>query len=69
MIEFLRNLQSLRSTGVAHLKGKKYDKIRKEFGFGEKELSKVFDEILIKAIRVLNSLESKFLSKNPSRPS
>ena len=64
MIEFLRNLQCLRSTGVAHLKGKNYDKIRKEFGIGEKELSEVFDEILIKAIRVLNSLESKFLKSS-----
>ena len=64
MIEFLRNLQRLRSTGIAHLKGKNYDKIRKEFGIGEKELSKVFDEILIKAIRVLNSLEGKFLKSS-----
>lgn len=64
MIEFLRNLQNLRSTGVAHLKGKKYDKIKKEFGIGEKELPKIFDEILRKAIWVLNSLESKFLKSS-----
>ncbi len=61
MIEFLRNLQRLRSTGVAHLKGKNYDKVKKEFGIGEKEFPEIFDEILKYSIMVLNSLENKFL--------
>lgn len=61
MIEFLRDLQSLRSAGVAHLKRSNYEKIKKDFSIGKKELSKVFDDILIKAIWTLNSLESYFL--------
>ena len=61
MIEFLRNLQTLRSTSVAHRKGDNYEKIKKYFEIGEKDLSKVFDEILIKSAWVLNTLENRFL--------
>lgn len=61
MIEFLRNLQSLRSSGVAHLKGQNYAKMKKAFGIGEKELPEVFNDILVKAIWTLNSLENRFL--------
>jgi len=64
MLEFLRNLQDLRSAAVAHHKGKKYEKIKKVFLIGEKELSDVFDDILIKAIWTLNSLGSYFLKNN-----
>lgn len=63
LIEFLRDLQELRSTGVAHLKGKRYEKIKKEFLIGEKELPEVFDDILINAIWTLNSLENYVLKK------
>jgi len=63
MLEFLRDLQELRSAGVAHIKGKKYNKIKKAFLIGEKNLSDVFDNILVKAIQTLNSLESYFLKK------
>lgn len=61
MIEFLRNLQTLRSTSVAHRKGDNYEKIKKYFEIGEKDLSKIFDEILIKSVWVLNTLENRFL--------
>lgn len=61
MIEFLRNLQNLRSASVAHRKGENYEKIKKYFEIGEKDLSKVFDEILIKSVWVLNTLEDHFL--------
>lgn len=61
MIGFLRDLQALRSSGVAHLKGENYLKIKKAFGIGEKELHDVFDDICIKAIWTLNSLERMFL--------
>lgn len=63
-IEFLRNLQRLRSVGVAHLKGKNYDKIKRVFGIGEKKLSKVFDDILKKAIEALNLLENSFIRQD-----
>lgn len=66
LIEFLRDLQELRSTGVAHLKGKKYEKMKKKFLIGEKDLPDIFNDILIKAIRTLNSLEKHFLIEKTS---
>lgn len=63
LIEFLRNLQELRSTGVAHLKGSKYEKVKSAFLIGDKDLSKVFDDIMIKCIWTLNTLESHFIKR------
>jgi hypothetical protein len=60
-IKFLRNLQDLRSTGVAHRKGKKYEKVSKYFEIADKELSEVFDQILKDAISFLEFMESEFL--------
>ncbi|MFH0702231.1 MAG: hypothetical protein V2B14_01665 [bacterium] len=56
-IDFLRNLQSLRSTGVAHRKGENYEKIVKIFKIDENDLQKVFEDILIKAISFIKYLE------------
>ena len=53
-IAFLRKLQSLRSTGSAHLKGSKYQKIAKDFGIESKGLRAVFAGILSKAVDVLD---------------
>lgn len=61
MISFLRHLQSLRSTGVAHRKGGNYQKVKKFFDIDKKDLPAVFEDILIKCIRVLNTLENRFL--------
>jgi len=61
MISFLRNLQSLRSTGVAHRKGVNYEKVKKSFDIGKKDLPVIFEDILIKCIWVLNTLENRFL--------
>ncbi len=61
MIKFLRNLQSLRSSAVAHRKGKNYKKLKKYFSIGEKDLSKIFDDILLKSIWIFNTLERYFL--------
>jgi hypothetical protein len=66
MFEFLRNLQDLRSTGVAHLKGSKYQKVKQVFSIGQKDLSQVFDDILIKCVRTLNTLESHFIKEKMS---
>lgn len=63
MIEFLRNLQDLRSAGVAHLKGSRYEKIKQEFSIGQKDLPQVFDDILVKCIRTLNTLEAHFIKE------
>ena len=61
LIKYLRNLQDLRSSGVAHLKGEDYATLKKTFGIGEKNLPEVFDKILIEGIWMLNSLERNFL--------
>lgn len=63
MIEFFRNLQSLRSASVAHRKGDNYEKVKKFFGIDDKELWIVFEDILIKCIWTLNTLENRFLPK------
>jgi hypothetical protein len=61
MIRFLRDLQELRSCGVAHLKGAKYSRMKIAFGIGDKELSEVFNDILIQAIMLLNTLDYNIL--------
>jgi len=61
MMKFLRDLQTLRSTGVVHRKSKKYEKAKKFFDIDKKDLSVIFDDILIKCIWVLNTLESYFI--------
>ncbi len=63
MIEFFRNLQALRSASVAHRKGDNYEKVKKFFGIDDKELWVVFEDILIKCIWTLNTLENRFLPK------
>ena len=53
-ITFLQKLQDLRSTGTAHLKGRKYQKIANYFGIESKGLREVFGGILTKALDVLD---------------
>jgi hypothetical protein len=60
MIEFLRKLQSLRSSSVAHRKGSKMDSAYKYFDLGTKSRIEVFEEIIIKCIWILNSLNNQF---------
>jgi len=55
-IEFLRNLQSLRSTGIAHRKGGNYRKASKLFGLDKKSTIAVFDKILKQALSFLDFL-------------
>ena len=62
MIEFFRNLQALRSASVAHRKGDNYEKVKKFFGIDDKELWVVFEDILIKCIWTLNTLEKRFIT-------
>ena len=51
---FCGNLQSLRSTGSAHLKGSKYQKIANYFDIESQSLREVFAGILSKALDVLD---------------
>ena len=53
-ITFLQKLQDLRSTGTAHLKGRKYQKIANYFDIESKGLRAVFAGILSKALDVLD---------------
>lgn len=62
-IQFLRNLQELRSAGTAHRKGNNYQKIAKEFNVDNQSLSTVFNGILILSIKFLDFLESVVHSK------
>ena len=56
--EFLRKLQTLRSSGSAHRKGSNYRKIAAEFGVNSINLRSVFLGILRKALSVLDFLVS-----------
>lgn len=60
MVKFLRNVQLLRSTGVAHRKGTNYQNAKKFFDFDNKNKIDVFEDILIKCIWMFNTLESNF---------
>lgn len=55
-IKFLRNLQSLRSSGMAHRKGSNYQKVAREFGVESNTLRTVFQGILVKAVAFLHFL-------------
>lgn len=55
-IDFLRKLQSLRSSSAAHRKGRKYRNISKQFDIKSQSLRNVFADILLQAIRFLNYL-------------
>lgn len=58
-ISFLRDLQDLRSSGAAHLKGSNYRKIAAKLGFDAHTLRKVFEGFIIKGlayVRWMNSI-------------
>lgn len=57
-IALLRNIQELRSSGVAHLKGSTYSKLVKKLDLYDQELQKVFSELLNKVIIFLEKLIS-----------
>ena len=57
-IQFLRNVQRLRSAGTAHRKGKNYHKIAQEFRVDSQSLRIVFQGILVKAIQFLECIEA-----------
>ena len=53
-IVFLRKLQSLRSSRVAHRKGRNYQKIAVDFGIESQSLRDVFTQIVRRALGVLD---------------
>ena len=66
MIDFLRYLQKLRSTSIAHRKSesqKDYQEAQQYFQMGEKELKDIFADIIVKCIWTMNSLIKHLLNK------
>lgn len=66
MIEFLRNLQKLRSTSIAHRKSerkKDYKEVQVYFQMEEKELKDIFSDIILKCIWTMNYLIKHLLNK------
>ena len=55
-MEFLKNLQNLRSTGSAHRKGKKYQKIIGKLGIELTKKGSAFEKLLRMAMDVLRAL-------------
>lgn len=58
-ILFLRNLQGLRSTSVAHRKGEKYEKLSKRIGLDRKSKSEVFCELVKAAIEFFRYMQGQ----------
>lgn len=67
VIPFLRNLQSLRSKGAAHQKGKGYKKIIKEMNLDSKSFIESYNLILKEAISILDQLNELVISSSPSQ--
>jgi hypothetical protein len=67
-MKFLRNLQSLRSSGTAHRKGSNYKKVAREFGIESRTLRSVFQGILSKAVSFLEFLHGVVQSERLGRP-
>lgn len=61
-LKFLRDLQSLRSAGVGHRKGSKYDKAARAVGIGTKPLADVFTDLLGRAAALLDALRAHLQS-------
>jgi hypothetical protein len=65
MMEFLRKLQALRSASTAHRKSDNYEKIKPFFEIDKKELAEVLEDIFIKCVWTLRTLEKYFLPDVP----
>lgn len=57
IVDFLRGLQALRSTGAAHRKGKNYEAAKERFGVGSVPFADVFRRILKEATESLRLIE------------
>lgn len=64
MIQFLRNVQKLRSTTVAHRRSRNENsKLKEYFNFEAKDFKSIFEDIVIKMIWVFNTLENLLICK------
>lgn len=60
-IQFLRDLQDLKSTSTSHRKGTKYDSVARKWEIGKKRYREIYCEILTRAAELLDFIECKFL--------
>ena len=58
-LTLLRDIQSIRSSGVAHLKGSNYSKLVRNLQLSEKELQRVFCDLLDQSAKFLEKLSSE----------
>ncbi len=66
MIEFLRNVQLLRSTTVAHRRSRSENaRLNEYFKFGAKDLKSVFEDLVVKMIWMFNTLEHLLIYDDP----
>jgi len=56
-IQFLRDLQDLRSSGSAHRKGAKYQEVAERFATDTTQLPAVFRGMIIKSLNLIDFLE------------
>lgn len=69
MIQFLRNVQLLRSTTVAHRRSRSENvKLNEYFKFGAKDLKSIFEDIVIKMIWMFNTLEHLLIREDLHKP-
>jgi hypothetical protein len=69
MILFLRNVQQLRSSTVAHRRSRSENtKLNEYFKFGTKDLQSIFEDIVIKMIWMFNTLERLLINDDPKPP-
>jgi len=61
-IETVRTLQDLRSSGAAHAKGSRFEKIRMRLGLDKNSRQEVFRQLLFYVITMLDGLERFFLT-------
>jgi hypothetical protein len=66
MMLFLRKLQALRSASTAHRKGDTYEKLKPFFEMDKKGLIDVLEDILIKCVWTLRTLEKYFMLNIPT---
>jgi hypothetical protein len=67
-IQFLRKLQSIRSSSVAHRKGKNYKKNADTIGLKESNRADVMKQLIVEATDFILSLESHFLQSSSDAP-
>ena len=63
VIEFMRNLQKLRSSGVAHRKGREYEKSLSRLGLSKHRRQEAMKHILEQAVATLRLLKKFFLEE------